>query len=403
MGASVTYLNGLGELRSGGLEGLRKATQQMVRDHDAQLLVIDGMVTAAAVGASDLDYKNFIAQLQTWVGVVGCTVVILASGPPSGVVGPEQTMVDGIIELSTEHDGMRRVRYLEVTKLRGSGFHEGKHSYVINDGGIAVFPRLRVVSLDESEWGSTESFVSSGIAGLDPVLGGGLVRGSSTLFMGSSGAGKTIAAMQFLAEGAARGESCLWYGLFERPAFLVRKADRLGIYFSEAVANGIIQLEWHSPVDLLLDESAHRMLELAREKKIKRLVVDGFAGFRTMLQSERLSAVFTAITAELTRAGVTMIVTDESRELFIKELEVQTQHVSGLFHNIVFLRQVEVHAELMRLVSVMKTRDSDHDNRLWRFAIDDGGVKLLSPFNPHDRGLMAGGASGEERQQPPRG
>ncbi len=87
-----------------------------------------------------------------------------------------------------------------------------------------------------------------------------------------------------------------------------------------------------------------------------------------------------------------MLVTDESRELFIKDLEVPTQHVSALFHNIVLLRQVEVKADLMRLVSVMKTRDSAHDSRLWRFTIEQGGVKLLAPFNPDDRGLMSGGA-----------
>ena len=44
------------------------------------------------------------------------------------------------------------------------------------------------------------------------------------------------------------------------------------------------------------------------------------------------------------------------------------------------MRHVEVGAELQRLLSVMKTRDSDADRRLWRYEIEDHGLRIMAPF-----------------------
>jgi KaiC/GvpD/RAD55 family RecA-like ATPase len=91
------------------------------------------------------------------------------------------------------------------------------------------------------------------------------------------------------------------------------------------------------------------------------------------------------------RVVYTTLISDETRELFIREVEVPTQNVSAIFHNILFMRQVEVDATLMRLLSVMKTRDSAADRRLWHYEIGGRGVELLAPFDPVDKGLMTGG------------
>jgi circadian clock protein KaiC len=55
----------------------------------------------------------------------------------------------------------------------------------------------------------SEELISTGVAGLDDVLGGGLTTGRLYLIEGTPGAGKTTIALQFLIAGAARGESVL--------------------------------------------------------------------------------------------------------------------------------------------------------------------------------------------------
>ena len=55
----------------------------------------------------------------------------------------------------------------------------------------------------------------TGIEGLDDVLGGGLAANRSYLLEGSPGTGKTTIALQFLMEGRAAGERCLYITLSE--------------------------------------------------------------------------------------------------------------------------------------------------------------------------------------------
>src|ERR1041384_7999721 len=57
--------------------------------------------------------------------------------------------------------------------------------------------------------------VSTGISGLDEVLGGGLPSGGVYLLQGEPGVGKTTMALQFMLEGTRRGEIALYVGLTE--------------------------------------------------------------------------------------------------------------------------------------------------------------------------------------------
>jgi circadian clock protein KaiC len=197
--------------------------------------------------------------------------------------------------------------------------------------------------------------------------------------------------LQFLAEGARRGEKCLHYGCYEPPTTIVAKADRLGLDFSGLTKKGNLFIHWFRPAEVIIDALIIDMLEIIREKKIQRLFIDGFVGFRSTHPPDRVSAVFSALTARLISSGVTTLISDETRELFVREVEVPTANVSAIFHNIVFLRQVEVGAELQRLVSIMKTRDSAPDRRLWRYEIGDAGLELVGPFAAADHRLMIGG------------
>ncbi len=261
VGKDIVYLNGMGALEAGGLDALLASVQQMVREQDADLLLLDGLLPPSQLGATDLQYKKFIAALQSWVLMQDCTVVILTTGATGEASSAEHTMVDGIIELSSLKFGMRTLRELAVIKLRGSSFTEGQHAYVITEHGVEVFPRMEAAAdLDLEAAQPMGERVPFGVPGMDELLGGGLVRGSTTLILGSSGSGKSIAGLQFVCAGASLGEPTLHYGYYEPPHSLEAKGARLGLDVAELRRRGLLHLVWRTSADNLLDREVHDLV-----------------------------------------------------------------------------------------------------------------------------------------------
>ena len=124
------------------------------------------------------------------------------------------------------------MRVLQILKLRGSGFLSGQHAYRLSADGFDVFPRLA----DEGVPGGYElddTRISSGIAGLDDMLGEGFWPGASTLVAGPSGSGKTVMGLHFLFSGARNGELGLMATLQENPSQLERTARGFGWSLAE--------------------------------------------------------------------------------------------------------------------------------------------------------------------------
>lgn len=395
VGSRLKYVSAFSAVEQEGLAGLLKVLREAVREHKAGVLVLDGMVTATTIARSGVDYKKFIHELQTWVAVHGCTVLFLTSGGEDGTLTPEHTMVDGIFELGSVVSRLRSLRQLRVTKFRGSGYLEGLHPYAITSAGVVVHPRVEVAFPPRAPQRASATRVSLGSQRLDQLLGGGLRCGSTTLVVGSSGAGKTVLGMQFLAAGLEANEPVLHFGFYEDPAELVAKASRFGWSFERGRADGTLSVVWQPATEHTLDELAYRLLDAARKSGAKRLFIDGLVGFKEAVHQERLSAIFSLISDELGALGVTTLITEETRELFVRRIEIPTIGVSAVFHNIIFLRQVERGSELLRLLTVMKTRDSAHDRGLYQIDITDRGLDIGERFKTTESILT--GVSSERR------
>ena len=92
---------------------------------------------------------------------------------------PEFAVADAIVDLAAERVGQREIRYLQVRKLRGSGFRSGRHAYRLSSSGIHVFPRLADIP-DVTGYELSGMRASSGILALDELLEDGYWAGSST-------------------------------------------------------------------------------------------------------------------------------------------------------------------------------------------------------------------------------
>jgi circadian clock protein KaiC len=379
VGESLLYVGGYRTLEDKGLDGLLDLIRVTTREQHASLLVLDGLVSAVALAASPLAFKRFIHQLSVFAHAGRCTTWLLTSVEQEQPE-PEHTMVDGIIELSLRQVGMRAVREVVVRKLRGGKFLEGRHAFDIGNEGIVVYPRTEaLVAAIKAAPSDTEALEPVGVPGLDRMLGGGVLAGTSTLVLGGPGTGKTSLALQFVSATGA-GERGVFMGLYESPPRLQTKADLLGLALAGRVRAGEIEIVWRLPVEQPLDALAAACLAAVDRLGARRLAVDGLSGLhQAAIYPERFTPFVSALIHALRARSVTTLLTLEGPALLDEQGAVPAPAISGIVENIVLLRAVERGRALRRTLSLLKVRERGHDATTREFTIGSRGVALRRP------------------------
>lgn len=390
VGDAIYYLNGYATLEKEGWEGLLKLIRQEIRRRRATLLIMDGS-TVIEQATSTLEWMRFLHGLYVSSEITRCTTVLLMQAGPVSAFLPEQTVVEGIIELALPFYGMRAARELTVRKFRGSAFMEGRHHYTITEKGVVVYARsekrLASAPLASHLVGDAPRSLdraSVGIARLDEMMRGGLPAGSTTLLMGATGTGKTLLGSHFLLAGTARKESTLYFGFSETPSQLERKLAHFGLDITHARSEGLLEALWQSPVQDILDTLAERLLEAVQRTGVRRLFIDGLGGFqRTIAASERLDFFLRTLFIQLQELEVTTICSLELPALFSPTLELSAPFsgVADGADNLIFLRYVELQSQLYRLISILKMRESGYESAIREFRITDQGIDVASTFN----------------------
>jgi circadian clock protein KaiC len=371
----------------GVLDMLRAALHQ---DRPA-VLVIDGFRTVEQAACSSHKLIMFVQGLQALATLTGTTGLLLSCSP-AGHPGPEQALVEGVLDLENQLQELRAVRTLTVRKFRGGNHLPGQHVFHIDGKGVRVSPRMEARRLTEAPAGlpSQSDRIRFGLPGLDRTLGDGLPAGSTTLVLGPTGAGKTLLGLHLLAEGARLGELSMHFGFFEMPSVLLARARGLSLPLDEAAGAGLVRFVWQPPSEETPDDLADRLLRLLRKRPVRRLVIDGLVGFEQVsLYPARLGRFFSALARELCALGVTTVVTEETRQLFVRDLELPIPGVSAAWQNIIFLRTVEGESGLKRVLVVLKARSAAHDTGLYEFTIGEGGFVMGDRYTAASRRRLA--------------
>ena len=383
IGSTLQYFSGAVVLQEKGLDELRALIGQVVRDYQATMLVVEGLETAQLVARSDLEFKQFLQALQALTEVRGCTTFLVSQSTPNRTLAPGHAVVDGLLELSDKLVGIRRIRELEVLKFRGSDYLRDSHSFTITDTGLTVYPRTeKLIALSPpSPLDGERTRLEFGTPRLDEMMHGGPYLGSCTMLLGTPGSGKTLLGLHFLAAGARKGERGLYFGFDEPSKWLIEKADKVGLKFSDHVTSGLIDVVWQSPLDNIPDALAERLLTLVRANQVTRLYIDGLSGLeRAEAYPDRMFAFFAALVIQLRSLGVTTVFSAEIVQLFGPEVELPAAYASGTTDNILFLRYVELRSHLYRLISIMKMRDSAYETALREFVITEHGINVKETF-----------------------
>jgi circadian clock protein KaiC len=382
--ARIFYASAFQALESDGLKGLLDILRREVRGRRATLLVVDGFLAIEDIETSAGALKKFISDLQIVASMANCTVLLLTNGSARKVC-PEQTMVDGLIELEEQVYAPRTQSYLRVRKFRGSSFLRGHHAYAITDDGFTVFPRLEVAYASPSQDDSYRvERVSSGVPPLDEMLRGGIPAATTTALIGPTGSGKTTLGLQFLAA-ADTTEPGLLFGFYETPLRLRTKAAGIGIDFQRLEESSVLEILWQAQGENQLDALGHRLLDAVERRGVKRLCVDGLGGMiQSSINNDRIHRFFSVLANELRSRGVTTLYTLEMEGIYGDGMMMPVAGISSLIENLVMLRRVEHQSRMRRSLSVLKLRDSDFDMAVREFSISDAGITIGKPLETPD-------------------
>jgi circadian clock protein KaiC len=354
-----------------GVEMLVPRLKEAITEDKPKIIVIDSFKAIHDLGTSLPEMRRMLYELAALLTAYETTAFLIGEySSAEAATYPEFAIADGIVELARNKTTSRDERFLRVLKLRGSSYLEGLHAFRLSKDGLELFPRLISPTFAPSYTMQVER-VSTGIHGLDQLLGGGLPQGRSTFVLGPTGSGKTTLALQFVLEGVRRGAKCLYANFEENPSQLAQQIVSLGTNPEEAIRRGL-QFLYRSPVELQIDSIIGEMFEAVATKGIRRVVVDGVGDLMVAASDpQRVHDYLYALAQHFAARNVVALFTYETapdgRDLRAR--------LSALADNVLRL-DIEVGEKVRRTIRIVKARGLEHTLEKVELRITKAGVQV---------------------------
>lgn len=366
-----------------------KGLVDAIEDRRPTRLVIDSVTQLDYLSTDEYQFRKQILALVAYLGRNGCTSYLLHEPSMLDREASVGLAVDGIIRIGrTISPGLAiGLRSVQVDKLRGSDFISGLHPLMIDGDGITVFPH-RVESLGEHRLGERQ--IGSGIAALDELLGGGLESGTTALFSGPAGAGKTTLGMSFLCEAARSEGRSVAYTFEESLESIASRCENIGIPARPLLASGALRIERVNPLQLYPDQFLAMIRSAVEQQGCTTVMVDSLRGYELAMEEfGQAKAHIHNLVTYLNRKGVTTLLISEVEHITSTELRATDLGVSHLADSIVLMRYAEHAGQVIKIINCLKKRNSDFQPELRQFNITSQGIRVSEKLQ-HLRGILTG-------------
>lgn len=350
-------------------------------------LVIDALSELRMLAKDPLRYRRQILSLKDFMTHKQCTVLLLDDRTSREPDLQLHSIVHGVISLDrVARDYGNARRQLQVLKLRGTAFREGLHDYLIETGGVKVFPRLIAA---ESRGRVPNDAVPSGIAELDSLTGGGLDRGTSTLLMGPAGCGKTTIAVRWAFTAAQRGEKSVAFIFEETPHTLITRASGLGMNLERFLESGAISIERVDPAEMPPGQLIEKVQSYVEKRDVRMILLDSLNGYLQSVPGEQfLTLHLHELLGYLNNCGVLTLMTLAQAGTIGSYMPTPVD-VSYLADNILLFRYFEVRGEVRQALSVIKKRAGGHERKIRELTFADGKITVGKPIS-NFHGVLSG-------------
>ncbi len=368
---------------------LSETTRLIFREIDQQRplrVVLDSLSEMRLLAQSPLRYRRQILALKQFLSKKEVTVLLLDDMTSETYDLQLHSIAHGVVTLEqpTLEYGSER-RRLRVAKMRGVKFFGGYHDFIIKTGGMEIFPRL-VTS--DAPIKKNKDVVNSVSPELDQMLGGGLLRGTSTLLIGPAGSGKSSVALSYVVAAAKRGENPALFAFDETLGSIYDRSAGVGMAIEPLVASGQLMLEQISPAAMSPGQFMRLVCEAVIEQKAGVVVIDSLNGLLNAMPDERhlILQVHELLTFLSQHGVLTLLIIAQHGMVGMMQSPLDLSYLSD---NVLLLRYFEAHGKIRKAISVMKKRIGSHEDTIRELQISDTGLTVGQPLSEF-QGIMTG-------------
>ena len=367
-------------------ETTRKVIDAIERIRPARM-VLDSLSELRLLAQSSLRYRRQILALKQFFSGRHCTVLLLDVRTAEGPDLQLQSIAHGVISLNRRSPAYgRTLRQLQVVKFRGSDFRSGYHDFIIQRGGLEVFPRLTAA---EHRAKFERVPIASGVPALDDLLGGGVDCGTTTLLSGPPGCGKSTVAVQYAAAAAARGDHAAIFAFDESKAILLDRTSGLGIDLVEGHGPGQVLVRQIDPVEIAPGQFVHMVRQSVEADHARVVVIDSLNGYLNAMPEEKfLTAQLHELLSYLNNHGVATFLVEAQSGLVGAHMR-PSMDASYLADAVIMLRMFEHGGSVRKAISTLKKRSGAHEASIRQIWFDAQGIHLSQPLM-HLRGVLMG-------------
>jgi circadian clock protein KaiC len=321
--------------------------------------------------------RSELRRLFRWLKDRGVTAVISAERGDGTLTrnGLEEYVSDCVILLDHRVNEQLSTRRLRIVKYRGSSHGTNEYPFLIDEQGITVIP-VTSLGLDHKV---TNERVSTGIPGLDEMLGGkGVFRGSTVLISGTAGTGKSSVAAHFVNAVCERRERCLYFAFEESMTQIVRNMRSIGIDLQPWISKSLLRFYASRPTAYGLETHVATMHKLVDEFKPAAVVIDPLTNLINVGSQNEVHSALLRLIDVLKLRQITGFFTSLTHDG--KALEKTELGVSSIMDTWLLLRDIESSGERNRGLYVLKSRGMAHSNQIREFHLTDHGVELTDVY-----------------------
>jgi circadian clock protein KaiC len=358
------------------LTGLLAALEEKAREMGAKLIVFDAIDVLLNLLDDPGAECRELYRLHEWLlrhELTGILTTKIEDDTPATAqrYGFMPFMADCAVLLNQRVTDRVAVRSMRVLKYRGSPHVLNEVPFVIGPEGVEVGSSNGV----HPEPQPFKDRVSTGVAGLDEMLGGGFYRGTNALITASSGAGKSMLAGAFIEGACRRGERALFISFDENSHDVARDLATVSLDLAPHLASGLLRMEAVRTEAASSEEHFMRIKRLIAEHNPRCVAVDPLSALARVGGGLAARAVAERLIYLCRNAGVTVLFTS-LLEGFDQQLETTTLHVSTISDSWIQVTYALEGGERNRALSIIKSRGSKHSNQQRELILSDTGITL---------------------------